>query len=682
MNLLATCTAIIREGSNAPIKIGYGSRSFGSVPTGRVIIILSYFTIVIVMCFYKLNPKDSAMFEDIGYRTGFIAIAQIPLLFLLAGKNNIIGFFTGIGYERLNWLHRWTARILWLTVVIHLAFWFNDWAQYDYIKQKIQEDPITRKGLAAFAILTWIVISSFAPIRKLSYEVFVIQHLVSFAGFIAAVLIHTPNEVHVWIWIPVGLFFFDRLTRAAIVLYTNCSLFHKRSTGFWACKAEFTALSNHTTKVTIYNPPISWKAGQHVFLSCHSIVPLQSHPFTIASLPEDGRMDFLIRSHGGGTKRMFSHASKHHLLPTTSTEARMGKAVAIEGPYGHMRPLQQFDTVVLISGSTGATFTMPLMRSIVSEMKNKAAAVTRKIRYVWVIKSGAQVAWFAQEMSSVLYDAASLKGADGKDLNVEISLYVTCDDGFTNDRKSSSSQSSIGAEDHGRLEVVSSKDQDEKAAAAKRQEEKFDVKEVVDEKTGGNMCGGDRCCCAEVVEDEDEIIESSAGQACCCGKGASVEPTHKANKAASVKSGDSSTIAGDKGALNYSTTAVSSTNSSKDVGELHPGIHILSGRPNCRNIIRKELERAYGESAVVVCGPRGMVDGVRGDVVGLSDERAVHKGTGAQGVSSPGLCHWLCHNREYSLTILTDLSSHGMFRLLSRRKGYLAFILGITYIRI
>jgi hypothetical protein len=44
------------------------------------------------------------------------------------------------------------------------------------------------------------------------------------------------------------------------------------------------------------------------------------------------------------------------------------------------------------------------------------------------------------------------------------------------------------------------------------------------------------------------------------------------------------------------------------------------------------LEQALGESAVVVCGPQGLVADVKHDVVCLSDERAVHKGTGAQGI--------------------------------------------------
>jgi hypothetical protein len=65
---------------------------------------------------------------------------------------------------------------------------------------------------------------------------------------------------------------------------------------------------------------------------------------------------------------------------------------------------------------------------------------------------------------------------------------------------------------------------------------------------------------------------------------------------------------------------------------VHPSVTVFSGRPSTRNIIRKSLEQACGESAVVVCGPQGLVADVKCDVVALSDERAVHKGTGAQGI--------------------------------------------------
>ena len=51
--------------------------------------------------------------------------------------------------------------------------------------------------------------------------------------------------------------------------------------------------------------------GEHVFIACQSIVPVQSHPFTISSLPSDGKMEFLVRAEKGSTRRFFRYASKH-----------------------------------------------------------------------------------------------------------------------------------------------------------------------------------------------------------------------------------------------------------------------------------------------------------------------------------------------------------------------------------
>ena len=63
---------------------------------GRVLLVLAELVLVLVLCFYKLDPSDQWQWEDVGYRTGFIAAAQLPLAILLAGKNNIIGWLTGV----------------------------------------------------------------------------------------------------------------------------------------------------------------------------------------------------------------------------------------------------------------------------------------------------------------------------------------------------------------------------------------------------------------------------------------------------------------------------------------------------------------------------------------------------------------------------------------------------------
>lgn len=50
------------------------------------------------------------------------------------------------------------------------------------------------------------------------------------------------------------------------------------------------------------------------------------------------------------------------------------------------------------------------------------------------------------------------------------------------------------------------------------------------------------------------------------------------------------------------------------------------------------LDEARGETGIAVCGPLGLSSDVRTMVARCSDERAVHKGTGAQGIYLPAEC--------------------------------------------
>ncbi|KAF2689319.1 hypothetical protein K458DRAFT_383975 [Lentithecium fluviatile CBS 122367] len=632
---VATMFAFMREASNFSVRIPIKDRILRLPTVGRATLVLANVVLLVVLCLYGFDLSDRWMRETIGYRTGFVTIGQLPLIFLLAGKNNLIGCLTGISYERLNWLHRWCARCMLLTATIHMGYFFADWAPYDYIGTQLKTNTLVWKGVVAWAMLVWIVFSSMTPVRGWCYELFVLQHLVSFAVMVGFIYIHTPTEVHNYIWVPVALFWFDRVVRILRVLYANISVFHPKQrrdgqmSGFWACKAEFTPLPHDTTRIVIKNPPVSWTAGQHVFLSCHSIVPLQSHPFTIASIPEDGKMEFLVKAETGGTRRFFRHAEKTHGVPTSDHSC--AKTVAIEGPYGCLRPLRQFDSIVLLAGSTGATFTVPLLQDIVqgwnemaspsrntSLFKPHIGAVTRHVRFVWIVKSRGQLGWFSEQLSSVYSGFTSLQ-EKLKDIKLELTVYVTCDESFTEEHKTLMSTLTAPNLDlapkrpqepqHGEVEIrsrVSSLDEKEKLRKIKE-----DIKEVrassPSPKDEALVCGPDgSCCCKATV---DEASADGIQPNCCCGPSGARQSSAR------------------------SRSRVSSTPSSTQTKPLlHPSILVYSGRPNPKDIIRRSLEQALGESAVVVCGPQGLVADVKQDVCSLSDERAVHKGTGAQGI--------------------------------------------------
>ena len=580
----AMIAAVVREYGYYSLPVTIRKTQIYFAPLGPSTILIGYLVLIIVCCFYGFNTEDVLQWEDVGYRAGYIAICQLPLILLLAAKRNFIGYFTGLGYERLAWLHRWIARALLFTVVIHAGFFLREWGKYDYIMIKIKADPITQKGIAAAGVLLWIIVTSVAPIRGLSYEIFVIQHILSWLGLVAATYLHVPKENQVWLWIPLAFWAFDRLVRVLYLTYINLAVFHPNSSGFLACKATFEPLDDSHTRVTISDPPVKWEAGQHLFLACHVIAPLSSHPFTISSIPSDGKIEFVVRAKKGATRRFFKYAEKSYPSGQNSTR-NSGRSVLIDGPYSRIRPLRQFDSVVFIAGSTGSTFTVPLMRDIVQQWKGLGqsrkshfdpppGAVTRYVRFVWVVKQSSAINWFASELDRAIRDVDNLRH-DGHYIGLDISIYVTCDENMTSGQASTTDSSTS-------LEV------DEKRLITS-EVRRYPSKE---------------CHCRKLLKDENAIVP-----VCEC---ASVSNTRATSSRTS----------------SYYTSSFENSRSSI----VDNRISILSGRPDVSEIIRGTAEFALGEMAVVVCGPQGLVQRTRNAAAAVSDDRGVHKGTGAQGI--------------------------------------------------
>lgn len=342
-------------------------------------------------------------------------------------------------------------------------------------------------------------------------------------------------------------------------------------------------------------------------------------------------MEFLVKSKSGGTKRFFRHAQNSQSLPTANGESYQlpTRSLILEGPYGRIRPLRQFDSVFLIAGSSGATFTVPLMRDIVSCWSKNAhnrrdscchpafafqGAATRYIRFIWAIKSREQYDWFKPQLETVSDDVRQLK-SEGSHFEVDMSIYVTCDGISGADRGRQGEQKPFEVLD-GKLE--------EKTVAQKIrgyvEKENSDAISINSVTSGFQSqvgaitsCGPNgTCCCRRTIEDEGAALDLQ--EQCCC--------NCNADKIEIVKQTLMGTQASQKLSSYHQEVRLST----------YQEIAMLSGRPQPHSLIRKMLEQALGESAVVVCGPQGLVDGVQRSVVSLSNERAVHKGTGAQGI--------------------------------------------------
>jgi hypothetical protein len=155
--------------------------------------------------------------------------------------------------------------------------------------------------------------------RNFSYEFFVVQHIITFFGFIVAIMMHLPSTAlysRIYIYIPITLYVVDRTVRSARFAWNNVRPGH----------ATLTALEGGVTKVCVQSKSINkWSPGSHVFLSIPKLGLGQSHPATIASVPtsHNGDLVFILKGHKGFTSRLLRTAatSTTSLLPRSSKES-------------------------------------------------------------------------------------------------------------------------------------------------------------------------------------------------------------------------------------------------------------------------------------------------------------------------------------------------------------------------
>jgi ferric-chelate reductase len=400
-----------------PSKTSY----FKIPPIATLLLLLTYLGTVLGLEFYKNDIQGAQHYTALGLRAAWLGIAQIPLLILLAGKNNLIGFVTGLSYERLNIFHRWVARTLLLTQTLHFGFQAYGWSQYGLVQLEWKTDTCFQTGIAAYAILLWINLSTLAPIRNFSYEFFVVQHIITFFGVIIAIMMHLPSTAlysRTYIYIGIGIYCLDRLIRTTRCVYHNCR----------PASATLTAMDG-ATKIRISSKRVKkWSPGSHVFISIPRVGFGQSHPATIASIPSSHGNDLILilKTHRGFTKRIMILADPSVTSITEGPKQEIElvpqqRIALIDGPYGGSHPdFATFDTVLLISASTGVTFTLSVLLDIAHRSSSLTSKLpVRNLEFVWVVKRVSWISWVFDELHS------AFRGLQAAGIEILIQIYVT-----------------------------------------------------------------------------------------------------------------------------------------------------------------------------------------------------------------------------------------------------------------
>lgn len=379
---------------------------------GQIIVLSAYLTAVLV-CIIKDAPLISNP-----NRAGFLALAQFPVVFLFATKNSILSLLLGPGngYEKLNFMHRMAGRAMFLAGCIHGSLWIRNHLQYGLAILGPQKET---SGVASLALLCIIVLTSLRPVRRLFYEYFFVIHVLTYVAFFVTICYHTIYASP-WIFPPLAFYGADVLLR----------LFRYRIKD-----ATLTAQDAHMTLIRVHNCDDGWLAGQHVRLRVFfSNRVFESHAFTILSAPPShsclSSPGFLLaaRSDGDWTQALNNYTRKEQerlqIKENSECDSAAFVQVMLDGPYGGSSvDLGLYESVLLIAGGSGVTFTLGLLDDIVGrcvKLGRSQGERTRRIEFTWCIRSFGQIGWFAP----MLVDIAT--AASNSTIDLHISIFVTC----------------------------------------------------------------------------------------------------------------------------------------------------------------------------------------------------------------------------------------------------------------
>ncbi|KAK4188626.1 arginine--tRNA ligase [Podospora australis] len=424
LELWATFTAVAREASYPQLHIPIRGVSWLTPPPmGRVIVLVVYWIVVIYMMTHEAIYKDAFHWERIGFRNAWITVTQVPLLYLLASKCNVVGFIIGTSHERLNWLHRWVARTMLVTATLHGWHFYADWARSELVEYQIKLQPMVKYGFGAWGILLWACISSFAPLRRLSYEFFVLQHLLTAALFLWAVYIHIPVEARYNVWFAIAALCFDRVCRTVLLVWQNVKFLpdKARCNGGQRIghQAQLRAVGDSITVITVKDVHFKWRAGQHLYLWMPRVGIAEAHPYTIAcahQLPETcicNSIQLVVRKHGGFSKRLHNFATK-----AQAAGKRDRLTVFVSGPYGAPPRWDIYETIILISASTGASFTLPILESV---QQTKSTNCVKRIDFLLTTKQGEEIDFYVARLHELIEQA--------KDADIELNVHIAVTQG-------------------------------------------------------------------------------------------------------------------------------------------------------------------------------------------------------------------------------------------------------------
>ncbi|KIY01866.1 uncharacterized protein Z520_02004 [Fonsecaea multimorphosa CBS 102226] len=373
-----------------------------NMPTRGQALFIAYLTILnLLLCatgYSSRQPnswwpgdRDREILTYVTNRTGVLSFANIPLLILYAGRNNVMLWLTNWSHDTFILLHRYVAVIATLQAIVHSLIYLYIYV-VDGDHSSESKLPYWYWGAIATIGMSVLLPMSILPLRRMLYEAFLLWHIAVSVLVMAGCYLHIYDRFghqwgyEVWIYVAIAVWVFDRLLRTgrfarAGIRYAKITIIDH---DYIRVDIEGVGGNGHAY---LYFPTLTWRVWEnHPFSVASSIlntptpslskvdvkllmtdiekdaistatgVVVSDHssdgePDDHLTQPPKLAMTFLLRTRGG--------------LTSILRRAQCRIPVLVEPGYGQQphTDLSAYPMLICVAGGVGITTVIPLLRS-------------------------------------------------------------------------------------------------------------------------------------------------------------------------------------------------------------------------------------------------------------------------------------------------------------------------------
>ncbi|PYH34169.1 ferric reductase family protein [Aspergillus neoniger CBS 115656] len=393
----------------------------------EAVTVLLFWVLSVVVCTLEYRPVEGNLYwpsipdQIMRYaadRTGVLSFANLPLVWLFAGRNNIFIWATGWSFGTFNLFHRHVAWVATLQAVAHTLIYLVIMYQKGNVIRKLHK-PYLIWGTLATVVMVAILPFAMQWFRHRLYETFLLLHILFSIALLLGCFYHTiifeGHDYWNYLWPAVAIWIVDRSLRLIRLIYCNIhvranagkGVQYTRSTATYDPSSDVIRL-----EVTPGSAHIRPSPGDFYYLyQPFRLTGWESHPFTLGAWSydthdrrfvstKDNEVDidvtqvpllsdpsspgtttpdetqlkhpqqhqrnrhiqqqipkfiFWIRPYDGWTRSLRQQCINSPDLTTTTT-------ILLEGPYGNHFPLWSYESVLLIAGGTGIAAAVPYIQ--------------------------------------------------------------------------------------------------------------------------------------------------------------------------------------------------------------------------------------------------------------------------------------------------------------------------------